>query len=78
MLTAGVTIGRFITVVRLSWAMNNDLQAHMERIKRQLGKGGQQIRDMAKNHEPWKMADVPNVSVDQTFANAPPPKEGDK
>jgi len=64
--------------VRLSWAMNNDLKAHFERVRERLGLGAQKLREMVKSHEPWKTADVPNVTVDQTFVNAPPPLKGDK
>ena len=67
-----------ITVVRLSWAMDNDLKGHFERVRERLSLGAQKLREMVKSHEPWKTADVPNVTVDQTFANAPPPLEGDK
>ena len=67
-----------IIVVRLSWAMNNDLKAHFERVRERLGLGAQKLREMVKSHEPWKTADVPNVKADQTFVDAPPPLEGDK
>jgi hypothetical protein len=70
--------GWFPTVVRYSWAMHNELEEHFERIKQRLGIGAQKLRDMAKSHERWQTADVPNVSVDQTFINAEPPRDGDK
>ncbi|KAF9520537.1 hypothetical protein BS47DRAFT_1287025 [Hydnum rufescens UP504] len=64
--------------VRYSWAMNNELEEHFERIKQRLGIGAQKLRDMANSHERWQTADVPNVSVDQTFIHAEPPRDGDK
>ncbi|KAF9511689.1 hypothetical protein BS47DRAFT_1468488 [Hydnum rufescens UP504] len=64
--------------VRFSWAMSNDLHAHLDRIKQRLGVGAQKIRDMVKSRERWKTADVPNVSADQTFIDVEPPRDGDK
>lgn len=65
-------------VVRLSWAMENTVEKHLERIKGRLQDGAKKIRDIVADGGHFEVPDVPFVKADKTFMGLEPPRDGDK
>ena len=58
--------------------MENTVEKHFERIKTRLEGGADKLRQFRKDGVKMQTSDVPFVEADQSFANAEPPKDGDK
>lgn len=77
-LTLVPLVSMISSVVRLSWAMENTVEKHLERVKGRLNDGAKKIREIVKAGGHFEVADIPFVKPDTTFVGLEPPKEGDK